>query len=132
MKIAVYGNAKSAEEIVRFLTESPGYMLQKLCIATWNRYDDFIGEYPKSGATALFVTADGGEGLKAMTAAGTLAPNTPRAWFAADKSLCTQAMRLGAAFFGPKPLTQDGVTKALCRCSIPENYIELLSVGRDK
>ena len=64
-----------------------------------------------------------------MNAAQTIAPNVPRAWFSADKALGSQAMRMDAAFFAPKPLTAALLREAFKHCGIKSNYIVPVSYG---
>ncbi|HKM34847.1 MAG TPA: hypothetical protein VJY54_08900 [Lachnospiraceae bacterium] len=53
-----------------------------------------------------------------MNAFKTLRDSTPRVWFSEDKGFGSQAFRLGAAYFTPRPITQDKIVQALNRCGV--------------
>jgi hypothetical protein len=120
MKLALYGEGTQLDQCGELLVNCEELNGRAITLLRWENYDTFIREF--RGADALLVLADGGEGLEAMNAAQTLAPTVPRAWFSEDSKLGPQAIRMGAAFFAPKPLTEKILLSALAHCGIPENY----------
>ena len=122
MIIALYGCHSDIIQFDRLLLENPGSDGLKISIHHWEDYDSFILEYRT--ADALFVLADGGEGLEVMNAAETIDPQVPRVWFTDDSKLGPQALRMKASFFAVKPITSEIIMDALAHCGIKVNYVK--------
>lgn len=120
MRIALYGCRGECRQLEDLLVGCVALTDRKLAFTVWEDYDAFIHGY--GSADALFVLADGGEGLECLNAAATIAPNTPRVWFSSDPKLGPQAIRMDVAFFAPKPITEELLLQALHLCRIGTNY----------
>lgn len=122
MRFALYGKKEECRQLGDML-ESMGKMnCQETTFVHWEVYDDFIHQYMSTSADVLIVMADGGEGLEALNAGYNLAPAIPRVWFVSDNSLGPQAVRMGVAFFAPKPVSIEIMEQALHHCHIIKDY----------
>lgn len=122
MRFALFGKKEEFNELVKIFQSILDMDSTEVTFSSWDNYDEFIHDYPDTPYDALFVMADGGEGLEALNAGITINNRIPRVWFASDKKLGPQAVRMGTSFFAPKPINKEVVEQALKRCGIRGNY----------
>lgn len=114
MKFALFGTAADCAELRPWLCENTGAEE----IAAFDATETLLPALTAGTFDAVLILRDGARGMEGAIAARSLSPKIPLLWFSSDSDFAVQAYRIGASWFGTKPLTQSKLTAALHRCGI--------------
>ena len=117
MKIILYGTQQDCEDFQKQVGKSPPLAFRQIEYNACRDYDGFIRDL-RAPCDAVFVLADGADGMEGVIAARDLKPDTPLVWFSDDKGFGPQSYRVKCAYFAPKPLTPDKLQTAFALCGL--------------
>ena len=111
MNILVFGSEDEIEHFLDLMDSSEHYMFRKKSYTEASDYDDFLKGL-KSPQDIIFVIENGARGMESVIASRDICPQTPVVWFSDDKNFGAQSYRLGAEYFGTKPITNEHLALA--------------------
>lgn len=118
MNILVFGSGNEIDHFVDLMDSSEHYIFRKKSYTITNDYDEFLKAL-KAPQDIIFVMENGACGMESVIASKSICPKTPVIWFSNDKNFGAQSYRLGAEYFGIKPITNEHlalVSKKLRLC----------------
>ena len=118
MNILVFGSGNEADHLIDLMDSHEQYIFRKKSYTITNDYDEFL-EALKGTQDIIFVIENGALGMESVIASKSICPKTPVIWFSNDKNFGAQSYRLGAEYFGIKPVTNEHlalVSKKLRLC----------------
>lgn len=115
MHIVIYGEKADCDICISCLGDVSELQYRLIEYTTVNDYDEFIGiiDNGRCKTDLVLVTANGAEGMEAVTASKGLRPDVAVVWISEDGNFGTQSYRLGCTYFGVKPITQDLLNNAI-------------------
>ena len=106
MNILIFGSENETDEVIDLIEANDQFLFRKKNYVKATDYDDFL-EKLNADKDVIFVLENGAKGMESAIAAKSLYPKTPVIWFSEDKDFGVQAYRVGAEFFGIKPVTNE-------------------------